>query len=1093
MERDGTSSSSTQNSFQNILFQDPYKKWSAEELRLADYAQGRRHGNATGAGAFGVSSGFGSGTTTFGATQQPSGFGSTTGGGGLFGSGGTTQSTGFGAQSTTGTSGFGSGGGLFGQSKPAATGGGLFGAAATSQPAQTGGLFGATTGGSTFGTGGTTTGGFGSGATTTGSGLFGSGATQNKGFSFGSTAGTTGTGFGGAATTGTGFGAGAGTGTTQTGGLFGTAAQPTGTTGGLFGGGAAQPSTGGAFGSGGFGAQAQQKPGGLFGAATTTPAQGTSLFGGAGATTSAFGQPTATAPAGGGLFGAKPATGTTGGGLFGATSTAQPSGTGTGLFGGLGTTTQPQQSGQTSLFPSLGQTQAKPSIFGGTAQQPTGGLFGQPQQQTSVFGTAAAQQQQQQQQAQPSIFGGSILGGTQGPSTTPQSLTANITDISAYGTPSLFSSQGASEAVNPGPLATPLSSKTKPRRGSVLPMYKLNPASARYVTPQKRGFGFSYSTYGTPGSATSTSSTPGGLGRSLLGASLGRGLNKSVSTSSLRRSFNAEDSILAPGAFSASGGPRFYGNTGSAKKLIINKDMRSDLFATPTKDRPLLEVGNGSRKLSKRVSFDTSTAENTEDGEQARTPTPTSNGTLILREVDNDHTPVNGSKVAPNHPIPEMEQVSAKELTIVHEEPQPDVQVAKSAGIDQAPGAYWMRPSKEDILNMNRMQRQKVAGFTVGRHNVGQIAFKVPVDLSNIDLDELFGSIIVLETRSATVYPVAAKKPPVGKGLNVPAQISLEQSWPRGRDKRLTTDAKKFAKHIERLKRIEDTTFESYDKDTGIWTFSVEHFTTYGLDYDDESDGESAAVDAGANAPLDRHDQEHSPALGSDVDDTFDFRRNPRLVPGAFNPTPGRFDVNEDVTTGSAGEPSFLGDSSAGLAPQQLTLSVEQPQVGDEYDTSENEDMTGTSFRRHPAAEQDQYSPGDDDDDDAMQVNETPGGILRARMRAIKDSAAPVKVQVADGDDWMDMLQKTVSPQKRDRALLKSLRDSVMQLPPESPTTAVMEKRSLPQVASDGRGFATSIDLMNSLFERSKAPRQVEREKAPSRGFLQVGNPHFVS
>lgn len=1099
------SNSSTQNSFQNILFQDPYKKWSADELRLADYAQGRRHGNATGAGAFGVSSGFGSGSG-FGSTtqqQQPSsGFGAAnTGGPGLFGSGNTATSTGFGAQSSTGTAfGSGSGGGLFGQNKPATgTGGtGLFGSA-TSQPAQSGGLFGSTagqTGGtSAFGGGGASTGGFGSGGTTGGGGgLFGGGANQNKpsGGLFGSTGGNTTGGFGSTGTTG-GFGS-SNTNTTQSGGLFGggSTTQTTGTGGGgLFGGGNQQQQQPSGFGSGtsGFGAQNQQKPGGLFGGTGggTTTGGGGGLFGGGASSGGGFGQSNTSGSTGTGLFGgAKPATGGTGGGLFGGggTSTQQTGGTGTGLFGGLGSGTQnqPQQQSGGGMFSSLGQNQPKPSLFGGGAQQPAGGggLFGNQgtQQQGSMFGNTAGQQQQQQQpqqQAQGSLFGGSILGGSQGAGATPQSLSASITDVSAYGTPSLFSNQGNAEAVNPGPLATPLSSKTKPKRGSILPMYKLNPASARYVTPQKRGFGFSYSTYGTPGSASSTASTPGTMGRSLLGASLNnRPLNKSVSASSLRRSFNAEDSILTPGAFSASGGPRFYGGSGSSKKLIINKDMRSDLFSTPTKDRPLLDAGTGSRKLSKRVSFDTSTAaENEESDSQANTPIP--NGSASA-----SHDGTNGTRSTPDGATPDMEQVKGNELAIVHEETaSPEARATAAGGADQAPGSYWMSPSKEEILDMNRMQRQKVSDFVVGRRNVGQIAFKAPVDLSNIDLDDLFGTIVIMETRSATVYPVAAKKPPVGKGLNVPSQISLEQSFPRGKDKRRTTDPRKFAKHIERLKRIENTVFENYDQDTGVWTFSVEHFTTYGLDDDDESDDESMAVDECPAGTRQFRDQ--SPEGASNADDTFDFRQGAGL-PGAFDQA---YDRTGDVPR-DTDEPSFLGVSSAGSAPQKLVLSVEQQQTGDEYELSENEEMTSTSLEHHPAAEQDRYSS--DNDDDTMPVHDTPGGILRARMRAIKESSAPVKMQVADGDDWMDMLQKTVSPQKRDRAQLRDLKDSVAQEPPESPTAAVGQRRAPPYSASDARGFATSIDLMNSLFERPKVPTRGDRpDTTPSKGFLQVG------
>ncbi len=77
----------------------------------------------------------------------------------------------------------------------------------------------------------------------------------------------------------------------------------------------------------------------------------------------------------------------------------------------------------------------------------------------------------------------------------------------------------------------------------------------------------------------------------------------------------------------------------------------------------------------------------------------------------------------------------------------------------------------------------------------------------------------------------------MGKGLNVPAVISLEQSQPRGRDKKTPLQDKagpRLQKHIERLKKIKNTTFESYDVDNGVWVFSVEHFTTYALD--DEED-----------------------------------------------------------------------------------------------------------------------------------------------------------------------------------------------------------------------------------------------------------------
>ncbi|EXF76657.1 nucleoporin autopeptidase [Colletotrichum fioriniae PJ7] len=1102
-EKETTGAGNQSNSFQNILFQEPYKKWSSDELRLADYAQGRRHGNASGGGAFGVSN-FGSGG--FGATnnQQTTGFGTgTSTGGGLFGGGANNTTN---TASTTGafgggsTGGFGAGGGgLFGNNaaKPA-TGGGLFGSgtATTTAPAQSGGLFG---GGSTGGFGATgTTGGFGATNTNTGGGLFGSNnntATQNKpsGFSFGNTGATTG-GFGN--TTSTGFGANNNTAgnTSTSGGLFGSnTGQATG--GGLFGNNQAQPqqqNTGSAFG-GGFGQQNQQTGGGgLFGNTQQKPATGGGLFGGGGGATTggglfgggntsstSFGATNTNTNTGGGLFGAKPAA--TGGGLFGSNPAGQTNNAGGGLFGGgLGQNNQTQQqTGQTSLFGGA-QNQAKPGGLFGSSQPASSGMFGgqNNQQQGGMFGGA----NQQQQQPQNSLFGGSLLGNSQGVSQGPQSLTANINDVSAYGSPSLFSNLGGSETPNPGPLATPLSSKSKPRRSSILPMYKLNPASAaRFVTPQKRGFGFSYSTYGTPGgSPSSAASTPGGASRSLLGSSsFNRSLSKSVSTSNLRRSFNAEDSILAPGAFSASSGPRYYGQNGSVKKLIINKDMRSDLFSTPTKEKPSTDLVNGSRKLSKRVSFDTSTMDTPEVDDNDSVLGSTPRVGTVAQESTTANVNVNGNK--PASASAEADPSKGKELAIVHEEDTssqaPEV---NKEGLDAAPGAYWMSPTKEALANMNRMQRQQVTNFTVGRDNVGSVRFKVPVDLSNIDLDEIFGGIVILETRSATVYPIAAKKPPVGKGLNVPALISLEQSWPRGRDKRPSNDAKRFNKHIERLKRIEDTTFESYNTDTGVWKFSVEHFTTYGLEYDEDDDEpEQSAVQqpheevSFSNASQeDSYDSESSPR----EDDTFDFRRNKRrALPGAFDHRDEDFGDIEDSQRPSQRQ-SFLGDSFAGSTSNALILSTEEETDDQDngYGTSEDEDMVGTPVRRHLAAEQPIDSP---EGDGTAPTSETPGGILRARMRALKGSATPMKLQVAGGDEWMDMLQRSVSPQKRDRAFLRSVNETALRPAADDADAASQRGR----VVSDGRGFATSIDLMNSLFEKAKAPPAL----APTRGFVQ--------
>lgn len=1113
--------SNTTNSFQNIAFQDPYKKWSAEELRLADYAQGRRQGNPSGAGAFGQSSGFGGFGSNNNATQQTSAFGTTAKpAGSLFGSTTTPAAgTGFGQANNTGSA--------FGSNN---AGGSLFGSNNANKPA--GGLFGggnnvpATTGGGLFGSGNNASGGFGStpantgfgaSATGTGGGLFGSNNNQPKpagtGFSFGNTANNnTGSAFGTANNTGGAFGANANNNTSgglfgggnnqqqnTSGGLFGNAnnQQQQNTGGGLFGNNNNQQQSGGLFG----GAKPATTGGGLFGNSAANTNTGGGLFGNTNnqqQSTGAFGSNNATG--GSSLFGSKPAT--TGGGLFGSSATQNPN-TGGGLFGGMNNQQNQQQNTGGGLFGgSTNQNQQKSSLFGGPAQNTGGGLFGNSTQNqgSSLFGGNNNQQQQNQG------LGNSIQGNSQQASNAPQSLTANLNDVSAYGSPSLFAGIGGNEVQNPGPLATSLNGNSKPRRGSILPMYKLNPASAsRFNTPQKRGFGFSYSNYGTPGAspASSISSTPGNanLGRSLLGAaSSSSGLSKSMSTNNLRRTYNAEDSILNPGAFSSSSGARWYGSTGS-KKLVINRDIRSDLFSTPQKDKSGMDSNPGSRKLAKKVSFDTANVE-AEEGTPVRAlPAPEDVQEETPRQTRPANNASNGSRT------PEGDQTKNSELGVVHEEDNSVTPEGNStSGFDNAPGRYWMSPPMEDLQNMNRVQRQKIDHFTVGRDNVGSIEFKVPVDLSSIDLDEICGGIIQLEPRSATVYPVAAKKPPVGKGLNVPARITLEQSWPRGaRDRRAPTDQKRFNKHVERLKRIPDTTFESYDKDTGVWVFSVEHFTTYGLDDSDDDDDLEPMDETNNSLPV--VDSRQAGFEGSDDsdmrDDTFDFRR-PRGVPGAFD---GQEEMYEDE---QPMQQSFLGVSSADSAPRDVRLALEEDDddhyQGEEYDMSDDEEMARSSVGQHLAAEHDDISS---EGGPVAKVG-TPGGILRARMRAMKDSAGPVKLEVADGDDWTEMLRKTVSPMKRDRQQLRDYNDSPSRQPRftdaegeevDDRKTSIWGKSvakpnqmggmaaSTRLAAADkGRGFATSIDLMNSLFEKPKSMAQSTRASTSSKGFPKVGS-----
>ncbi|KAK3065671.1 hypothetical protein LTR53_018160, partial [Teratosphaeriaceae sp. CCFEE 6253] len=221
---------------------------------------------------------------------------------------------------------------------------------------------------------------------------------------------------------------------------------------------------------------------------------------------------------------------------------------------------------------------------------------------------------------------------------------------------------------------------------------------------------------------------------------------------------------------------------------------------------------------------------------------------------------------------------------------------------DSEPGDYYTQPAFRDLKNMSRSQLQKIGKFVVGRKGVGRVEFG-PCDLSSTQLDEICGGIVRLNPRSATVYQDDKDKPAMGKALNVPSTIFLEHSWPRSNGGRRAVHAREgreYEKHIARLKRVGGTKFVAYDVDTGIWQFTVEHFTTYGLDDDEDDDedypeqGESSDLSDAPVTPtgvaLQQDASEESIETGGDdVDDTFEFKLNQRSqmsVPGGFDGEP---------------------------------------------------------------------------------------------------------------------------------------------------------------------------------------------------------------
>ncbi|GAA5851184.1 hypothetical protein JCM8547_004158 [Rhodosporidiobolus lusitaniae] len=799
----------TAHQFQSITCMPQYNHWSFEELRLQDYAAGRKGPSATPAfgSAFGASS-----TPAFGASNT----GST--GGGLFGS---TPSTGafgqpasstpaFGQSNTTGGGLFGSNTGAtstFGQPAQPATGGGLFGSAATSQPAQTGGLFGSTTATSTpFGQPAAP-------AATPAFGGFGAAAAPKPA--------TTGFSFGGASTT-----PAAGT---AGGGLFGQPAQPAaGATnpfgqpaqpaagGGLFGQ-PAQPAAGAAP-SFSFGQPAAQKPS-LFGntPATSAPAFGAAAPAAAGAAKPAF------------SFGSTaPAAGTTGSGLFGSTAPAA-AGT-TSLFGQPAQQQQPAAGGGlfgqsatpaagTSTFGSGGLFGAKPAapaagggLFGSTAPAAGGGLFGssaaaQPAGQTSLFGSTtgapalggslfgsiAAQPAQQQQQQQATAY-------------------ASADDANAYGSNPLFASVAG--GISP---ARPVEEKKKP---PIFTAFRGTPVSrSNTKITRLRGFGNSSTSSPAPLSA--------GLGGSLSASSA---FNSSVSGStpgtpgggrgSPLRLMNGigDDVALSPNAFVS---------RPSVKKLVIDKKSAAKTFgASPAKDGAAAVNGGAKAKVSFNPEVEVPSRSASLFG--SRTPAPAGAGddenSFAVSEGDATNGNVTLDSPSLGKTASSTEWPSRRPNTSSTSSP------ATAASKPKQHGDYFTIPSLDTLQKLPAAKLRAVPDLVVGRIGYGQVAFSQPVDLTTLSsVEDLLGSLVRLEDRNATVYPEEFEdvKPPPGEGLNVPATITLENCFPLDKATRKPIrdgEHPRVQQHVKRLRGLEGTSFVDFDAESGTWTFEVTEF-----------------------------------------------------------------------------------------------------------------------------------------------------------------------------------------------------------------------------------------------------------------------------
>ncbi|CAA3022457.1 nuclear pore complex NUP98A isoform X1 [Olea europaea subsp. europaea] len=150
---------------------------------------------------------------------------------------------------------------------------------------------------------------------------------------------------------------------------------------------------------------------------------------------------------------------------------------------------------------------------------------------------------------------------------------------------------------------------------------------------------------------------------------------------------------------------------------------------------------------------------------------------------------------------------------------------------------YYTEPRIQELAAKERAEPgfcRHVKDFVVGRHGFGSIKFFGETDVRGLDLE----SLVQFNNREVIVYMDETKKPPIGQGLNKPAEVTLLNI--KCFDKKTGqqyTSGPRIEKYKEMLRRKagdQGAEFVSYDPVKGEWKFRVNHFSEYKLGDDEE-------------------------------------------------------------------------------------------------------------------------------------------------------------------------------------------------------------------------------------------------------------------
>jgi len=132
---------------------------------------------------------------------------------------------------------------------------------------------------------------------------------------------------------------------------------------------------------------------------------------------------------------------------------------------------------------------------------------------------------------------------------------------------------------------------------------------------------------------------------------------------------------------------------------------------------------------------------------------------------------------------------------------------------------YYTMPSYSLLKNRSSLDihyLERVANFTVGHREHGSVKFLGYTDVRGLDITD----IVRFATGALEMYGRKTPLPPIGKGLNKPAIVTLLNVHPRKDHQSIT----KFTSYLRSVTEGQGATFITYEAEGGKWKMKVSHF-----------------------------------------------------------------------------------------------------------------------------------------------------------------------------------------------------------------------------------------------------------------------------